>query len=141
MPSRAATARSSRRSATSSRATCEADDLDAFLDRLRDGDPPDGQRLLRAAFTRYAQVASEPDPKARTELLLLANLEIGMHEQNRLQPEICEALDAPYITEEELGRRLCPGRRPRIQRAAAKLAAPGPGQARRTGPRADHRTR
>ena len=43
-----------------------ADDLDAFLDGLRPGDPPDGQRLLRAAFTRYAQVASEPDPKART---------------------------------------------------------------------------
>jgi hypothetical protein len=103
-------------------------DLESFLAGLREGDPPDGQRLLRAAFTRYAQVASEADPKARTELLLLANLEIGMHEQNRLQPEICEALDAPYITEEELGRRLCPNRRPRIQRAAAKLAAPAQGK-------------
>jgi hypothetical protein len=106
----------------------EADDLDGFLDGLRDGDPPDGQRLLHAAFTRYAQVTSEADPKARTELLLLANLEIGMHEQTRLQPEICEALDAPYVTEEELGRRLCPGRRPRVQRAAAKLAAPAQGK-------------
>jgi hypothetical protein len=105
----------------------ECDDLDAFLGGLRPGDPPDGQRLLRSAFTRYAQVATEPDPEARTQLLLLANLEIGLHEQTRLQPEITEALDAPYVTEEELGRMLCPGRRPRIQKLAAKLAAPAQG--------------
>jgi hypothetical protein len=103
-------------------------DLETFLAGLRDGDPPDGQRLLRAAFTRYAQLDGEADPKARTESLLLANLEIGMHEQTRLQPEICEALDAPYITEEDLGRRLCPNRRPRIQHAVAKLAAPAQGK-------------
>ncbi len=102
----------------------ESDDLEDFLLGLREGDPPDGQRLLRSAFTRYAQVVAEPDPTARAQLLLLANLEIGMHEQTRLQPEIAEALDAPYITEEELGRRLCPGRRPRVQRVVAKLAGP-----------------
>ena len=56
--------------------------------------------------------------------MLLANLEIGLHEQTRLQPEIREAMDAAYTTKEDLGRRLCPGRRPRIQRAAATLAAP-----------------
>ncbi len=100
----------------------ESDDLPSFLDGLRDGDPPDGQRLLRAAFTRYA--TTEDDGKARTESLLLANLEIGLHEQTRLQPEIREALDAPYITKEELGRRLCPGRGPRVQRLAAAVAAP-----------------
>jgi hypothetical protein len=103
-------------------------DLESLLAGLRDGDPPDGQRLLRAAFTRYAAVANEGDAEARVELLLLANLEIGLHEQTRLQPEICEALDAPYITEEELGRRLCPGRRPRIQRAAAKVVGPAQGK-------------
>jgi hypothetical protein len=96
----------------------EADDLDAFLRGLRDGDPPDGQRYLRAAFTRYS--APSPSPQS----LLLANLEIGLHEQTRLQPEICEALDAATITVEELGRRLCPGRRPRIQKAVGVLAAP-----------------
>jgi hypothetical protein len=96
----------------------EADDLTTFLDGLRDGDPPDGQRYLRAAFTRYS--APSPSPQA----LLLANLEIGLHEQTRLQPEICEALDAATITTEELGRRLCPGRRARIQKAAGVLAAP-----------------
>jgi hypothetical protein len=95
----------------------EADDLDAFLAGLREGDPPDGQSLLRSAFTRYARAT---DPQAR----LLANVEIGLHEQTRLQPEIREAMDAAYTTKEDLGRRLCPGRRPRIQRAAATLAAP-----------------
>jgi hypothetical protein len=95
----------------------ESDDLEAFLAGLREGDPPDGQALLRSAFTRYRRGA---DPQSR----LLANLEIGLHEQTRLQPEIREALDAAYTTKEDLGRRLCPGRRPRIRRAAATLAGP-----------------
>jgi hypothetical protein len=46
---------------------------------------------LRAPFTRYHR---SRDPQS----LLLANLEIGLHEQTRLQPEIREALDAPYRT-------------------------------------------
>jgi hypothetical protein len=46
---------------------------------------------LRAPFTRYHR---SHDPQS----LLLANLEIGLHEQTRLQPEIREALDAPYKT-------------------------------------------
>jgi hypothetical protein len=95
----------------------ESDDLDTFLAGLREGGPPDGQALLRSAFTRYARGS---DPQSR----LLANLEIGLHEQTRLQPEIREALDAAYTTKEDLGQRLCPRRRPRIQRAAATLAAP-----------------
>ncbi len=66
--------------------------LDAFLDGLRAGEPPGGQRLLRDAFTRYHR--SPGDPQA----MLLANLSIGMHEQTRLQPEIRAALDAPYDT-------------------------------------------
>ena len=41
----------------------------------------------------------------RAELALLANLEIGLHEQTRLQPEIREAIDAAYATQEDLGRR------------------------------------
>ena len=48
---------------------------------------------------------SRRDPKARTELAVLANLEIGFHEQTRLQPQIREALDAGYATKEDLGRR------------------------------------
>jgi hypothetical protein len=76
-----------------------------FLDGLRPGEPPDGQRYLRQAFIRYERRRSEADPKVRAELAVLANLEIGLHEQTRLQPEIREALDAPVATREDLGRR------------------------------------
>jgi hypothetical protein len=58
----------------------DEDSLEAFL---RDA-PED----LRAPFTRYYRDGDR----------LLANLEIGLHEQTRLQPEIREALDAPYKT-------------------------------------------
>ena len=77
-----------------------------FLDRLRPGDPPAGQRYLRQAFTRYERARQQRNPKLRMELAVLANLEIGFHEQTRLQPEIREALDAAYATQEDLGRRV-----------------------------------
>jgi len=80
--------------------------IEHFCDGLRPGDPPDGQRLLRQAFQHYYQVLFEPQAKARVELLLLANLEIGLHEQTRLQPEINEALNAPIVDPKELARRL-----------------------------------
>ena len=79
--------------------------LERFLDGLRPGEPPDGQRYLREAFARYERRRLESDPKVRAELAVLANLEIGLHEQTRLQPEIREALDAAYATKEDLGRR------------------------------------
>jgi hypothetical protein len=69
--------------------------LAAFCDGLRPGDPPAGQALLRQAFRSYAAALGERVGKARAELILLANLAIGWHEQTRLQPEITEALDAP----------------------------------------------
>jgi hypothetical protein len=68
-------------------------------------DPPDGQRYLRQAFARYERRRLERDPKARAELSVLANLEVGFHEQTRLQPEIRDALDAAYVTQQDLGRR------------------------------------
>jgi hypothetical protein len=74
-------------------------------DGLRPGDPPEGDSLLSQAFARYELVRLERDPKRRAELALLANLEIGLHEQTRLQPEILEALDAAYATQHDLGRR------------------------------------
>lgn len=76
-----------------------------FLERLRPGEPPDGQRYLRSAFARYERLRLERDAKTRAELAVLANLEIGFHEQARLQPEIRAALDAPSATHEDLGRR------------------------------------
>jgi hypothetical protein len=80
--------------------------IDAFCQELRDGEPPDGQRYLRRAFTHYYQARFTPDEKARAELILLANLEIGFHEQTRLQPEIAESLEAGLISSEALTRQL-----------------------------------
>ena len=80
--------------------------FESFRDSLRPGDPPDGQGYLREAFTSYAEALREPDPEARAELMLLANLAIGLHEQTRLQPQITEALDAPFEEPVELRRDL-----------------------------------
>ena len=82
----------------------EGPQFQGFVRRLRAGDPPDGQRYLRQAFARYERLRFEPDPKLRVQLAVLANLEIGLHEQTRLQPEISEALDAGYVTHDDLGR-------------------------------------
>ncbi len=68
-----------------------------FCDGLRPGEPPHGQQLLQQAFTRCYRALFEPDAKTRAELLLLANLEIGLHEQTRLQPEIAAAMDAAIV--------------------------------------------
>ena len=75
-----------------------------FCTELRPGQPPDGQQLLREAFTAYAQARFESAAKARTELMLLANLLAGFHEQVRLQPEIAEALNAPLENVDQLKR-------------------------------------
>ena len=76
----------------------QAPDFDAFAAGLPEP--------LRQAFTHYEQARSTADPKARTELCLLANLEIGLHEQTRLQPEIREALDAATSSAPALWRRI-----------------------------------
>jgi hypothetical protein len=79
--------------------------LERFLGRLQPGEPPEGQRLLRLAFSRYHRLHEVPEEGTRMELAVLANLEIGLHEQTRLQPEIRAGLDAAYATKEDLGRR------------------------------------
>ncbi len=73
-----------------------------FCAALRPGDPPDGQQYLRQAFYHYYQAQFEADAKQRAELMLLANIEIGFHEQTRLQPEIAEALDAVFVDERQV---------------------------------------
>ena len=105
------------------------DGAPGFFPELRPGDPPDGQRYLRQAFERHDRLGVEHEPRARAELAVLANLEIGLHEQTRLQPEIRAALDAAYATQEDLGRRaleaLFPSARrwwPAIRRPAAAIA-------------------
>ncbi len=77
-----------------------------FCEDLRAGDPPDGQGYLRQAFMHYAQALLAADAKARAEWMLLANIEIGFHEQTRLQPEIAESLDAGLTSFLDLARSL-----------------------------------
>jgi hypothetical protein len=77
--------------------------IEAFCGELHPGDPPEGQHYLRRAFTHYYTALFTPDANARAELLLLANIEIGYHEQTRLQPEIVAALDAPILDLRQVG--------------------------------------
>jgi hypothetical protein len=71
--------------------------INHFCSPLRSGDPPDGQRYLKQAFRRYYEAFFEPDANRKAEMLLTANIEIGFHEQTRLQPEIAEALEAAVV--------------------------------------------
>jgi hypothetical protein len=66
-------------------------DFETFLAGLDDPD-------LRVAFTHLEQGRATAD----AGLIVLANLEIGLHEQTRLQPEIGEALDAAGAPERPL---------------------------------------
>jgi hypothetical protein len=61
--------------------------------------------LLREAFRNYEHARATSSVSDRSQHTLLANLQIGLHEQTRLQPEIQAALDAPAETAREVGRR------------------------------------
>jgi hypothetical protein len=95
------------------------DGLEPVLAKLREGEPPEGQAYLRRAFTHYERGLAEDDAKARSELLFLANVEIGLHEQARLQPEIRAALDAAVPPRHALFPRLVAAP---LQRASTRLA-------------------
>ena len=87
--------------------------IESFCQTLRPGEPPEGQRYLRQAFARYYQALFETDTDVRAQLLLLANVEVGLHEQTRLQPEIQQAVevavpDAATVTPQLL-RTIFPG--------------------------------
>src|SRR6185312_666504 len=102
----------------------DAPEIRLFLDSLRPGDPPEGQRYIRQAFVHYERLRFERDPKAHAELAVLANLEIGLHEQMRLQPQILEALDSAEATEKDLGRRVLEAVFPSAARASPLLRVP-----------------
>lgn len=87
-------------------AAFDSENIMRFCAELRPGDPPAGQQYLRQAFARYYQAFFESDAAARAQLLLLANIEIGFHEQTRLQPEIAEAMNAALIDHKEFRLRL-----------------------------------
>jgi hypothetical protein len=84
----------------------DAGKIERFCSELRAGEPPEGQRYLRQAFMNYYLALFEPDGNRRAELLLLANLEVGFHEQSRLQPQILEALNVAIPDPDQLTSRL-----------------------------------
>lgn len=84
----------------------DAVNIGRFCESLRSGPPPKGQQHLRSAFQHYYQAFFETDPHIRAQLILLANIQIGAHEQTRLQPEIAEALDAAFVDPREFRLRL-----------------------------------
>ncbi len=75
----------------------DAAKIAGFCAVLKPGAPPEGQQYLVRAFSHYYQAFFEKDAKNKAELILLANIEIGFHEQTRLQPEIAEALEAAVV--------------------------------------------
>ena len=79
---------------------------EAFTRGLRSGPPPEGQELLRRAFANYQAARDANDATARAQLLLLANVQIGLHEQTRLQPEIRGAMDAALLDVADTRRRI-----------------------------------
>jgi hypothetical protein len=82
-------------------ANFDRDKTARFCVALRPGEPPDGQQLLSEAFTTYCEARFQ-NGKEKTELMLLANLCAGFHEQIRLQPEIAESLNAALGHTDEL---------------------------------------
>jgi len=79
----------------------------AFCATLKPGaSEQDGQDLLGMALTAWYEASREPDPKRRSELMLLGNARMGLHEQIRIQPDIEQALGAPLRNRigDELGR-------------------------------------
>ena len=83
--------------------------LPGFVTELRPGPTGrGGQELLQRAFSNYATAAGEPDARKKAQLMLLANCQIGLHEQTRLQNDIKGAMDAPVgaVVTDGLGRLL-----------------------------------
>ena len=83
----------------------EPENTARFCAGLRPREPPDGQRLLSQAFTSYCEARFQTG-QDKAELILLANLSAGFHEQIRLQPEIAEALNATLDSAVEVKRNL-----------------------------------
>src|SRR5688572_23190131 len=105
-------------------ATPDSPEFTAFASKLRPGDPPAGQQLLKEAFAHYQQRRLETDPTAQAAWVLLGNLKIGLHEQTRLQPEIARAVDAGLTTARDLGARVLHALIPSSRRLPELLKTP-----------------
>jgi hypothetical protein len=96
-----------------------------FCAAFKPGNPPDGQQMLKDAFTSYFKARKQSDEKEKVEMILYSNLLIGYHEQTRLQPQIVEALNAAFTNEGEMKsnllKALLPGFWLRIRYYVSKL--------------------
>ena len=72
-------------------------DLESFSRQLTTGPAPEGQDLLKQAFTNYRNAARSANEGEKIQLMLLADLQIGFHEQIRLQPDIKSAMDGALL--------------------------------------------
>ena len=71
--------------------------LESFSQQLIAGPAPEGQDLLKQAFTNYRNAARTANAGEKIQLMLLADLQIGFHEQIRLQPDIKSAMDGALL--------------------------------------------
>jgi len=101
------------------------ENISKFCSVFKPGNPPDGQQMLKDAFTSYFEARKQTDEKLKAEMILYSNLLIGYHEQTRLQPQIVEALNAAFTNEDEMRskllRELLPGFWLRIRYYISKL--------------------
>jgi len=54
-----------------------------------------GQELLGLALSAWYEASRESDPGRKSQLILLGNARLGLHEQTLVQPDLVEALGAP----------------------------------------------
>jgi hypothetical protein len=101
------------------------ENISKFCSAFKPGIPPDGQQMLKDAFTSYFEARKQTDEKVKAEMMLYSNLLIGYHEQTRLQPQIVEALNAAFTNENDIKsnllRELLPGFWLRIRYYVSKL--------------------
>ena len=57
------------------------ENISKFCSAFKPGNPPDGQQMLKDAFTSYFEARKQTDEKAKAEMILYSNLLIGYHEQ------------------------------------------------------------
>lgn len=70
-----------------------AEQVEEFL-RIQGQDPTTGSELIDA-FRQFSLAFGESAPKLRAERIYLANVQVGLHEQRRLQDSIDGSLSAP----------------------------------------------
>jgi hypothetical protein len=81
---------------------------EVFAQSLEDPSFTPSAPLLRDAFQHYREAALCTDEVQRARLMLIGNIECGLHEQRRLQPEIEAAMIAPLGYLREFTRRRAP---------------------------------